>query len=277
MPRLEPPPAELVVFKDCYMSCLEVACALEDKAQFVIGSQSQLPFNKNGGEADEPPSVWDYDRLFDCLVAPDKPGRAGVRQIAANVLDELQTFYSDRSNCGRFPGVPLTLLDLAPDCLATVRSGLSKLADALGNDPTAASRAAFRGAATGPLFEKKDAEARGPMRPGNAALVDVETLCESLVKDPDAGVAEAAGLLGGALRHLVAKSTAAPGDCCRGVSIFYHPSATATKPEHEDDLLLAEMVHKPYYRDFRVNKVGDGEMQPAVQWVDIAFEQVLAD
>ncbi|MGE3841752.1 MAG: hypothetical protein AB7I50_09205 [Vicinamibacterales bacterium] len=257
------------------MSCLEVACALEGKAQFVIGSQSQLPFNKNSGEENEAPSVWDYDKLFDCLVAPDEPGRAGVRQIAATVLDELQAFYSDRSNCGRFPGVPLTLLDLAPACLATVRRDLSNLVNALGKDPNAASRAAFRGAATGPLLDNKDTEARGPMRPGNAALVDVETLCESLVKEPDAGVAEAAGLLGGTLRHLVAKSTAAPGDCCRGVSVFYHPSPAATTPKHKDDLLLAEMVHLGFYRNYNLNQAVAGAVQPAGCWVDIAFEQVL--
>ncbi len=124
------------------------------------------------------------------------------------------------------------------------------------------------------MFEKKGAEERGPMRPGDVALLDVETLCDILAQDLDARVVEAAGFLGGEVRQLVAKSTAGPGDCCRGVSVFYRPSPRAKNPPHVDDDCLANMVYPNRYRSYSVNQAVDGGKQPAMQWVDVAFEQV---
>jgi hypothetical protein len=264
-------PCDLVLFKDCWMSTLELACQLAGHAGAVIASQSQIPI-----EAD-----WPYERLFASLAELD--GVQGVLPASRfqPVLADLAELYRSDESRGPliddeqpfFPSVPVSLLDVTKSL--AIKAPLGQLVLALGrrgnglSDEQRRSRAAFDTASTGAL----------PSAAGDVALIDLKTLCEELDAFPSLRAAAAA--VRAAVDDIVVESVAhGPTGGCRGVSVFYTPSparlarvpgALRTPAGVFDTRVVLDNVLPTSYSNLQLNTgVPFGE-----RWSRIAFEQPL--
>lgn len=151
---------DLVVFKDCFMSTIELAYELRDLADYVIASQGLVPIE-----------VWPYEQLL----APLTRGRK-AEAVAPELLDALERHYEGRAKdlraaLGEGVGVseaPFALLD-------TSRAGEVSLAleDLVG--AVAASRAT-----DGNEQMMQRALTRAMSEAGDTALLEVRELCHSL-------------------------------------------------------------------------------------------------
>jgi hypothetical protein len=261
-------PCDLVLFKDCLMSTLELACQLAGHAGAVIASQSQIPI-----EAD-----WPYDRLFASLAELD--GVSGVLPAARfePLLADLAKLYESKESRAPlidgepfFPSVPLSLLDITKSL--TIKAPLGRLVLALGrkaerlSDEQQQSREAFDTAATGVL----------PSAAGDVALIDLKTLCDALhhgfpfLRDPVADVRRAVEDI------VVASEAHGPTGGCHGVSVFYTPSparlarvpqALETPVGVLDTRVVLDNVLPRSYSNLQLNK----DVPFDERWSRVAFE-----
>jgi hypothetical protein len=155
--------ADVVVFRDCWMSTLEVAYQLHGVAKFAIATQAQATLRGR----------WPYADLFAILQAT---GDGNEGAVARALTMRIGSHYDVFRNRFGFATVPFTMLDLrrVDRLTAPLRRLTRELAKSRVNPAAFASvRLALERARTG------DGESR--MRPGDRALLDVRALCDNLL------------------------------------------------------------------------------------------------
>ncbi len=90
--------ADIVVFRDCFMSTLETACQLHGKADYMIATQTVAPIA----------GVWPWLNFMSALM----PG-ASSSAVAESLVMQLAHFLDDEKNRHPFADVPYSLLDLS--------------------------------------------------------------------------------------------------------------------------------------------------------------------
>ena len=89
--------ADIVVFRDCFMSTLETACQLHGKADYMIATQTVAPIA----------GVWPWLNFMSALM----PG-ASSAAVAESLVMQLAHFLDVEKNRHPFADVPYSLLDL---------------------------------------------------------------------------------------------------------------------------------------------------------------------
>ena len=243
---------DLLVFKNCFMSALEVAAELESVAKLVIGSQSQVPIWSKKEDDTREPGVWPYDDLFSCFADHSVPVNQQAdlaMEAGRDVLTKLGSFYWLKKNRAVFSEVPYTLLNLSQ--IDAVITALNNVSTRLIGTSVNGWLAAFESAATGPLNGAA----------GNIALVDIKRLCVQLrpFAQQQVSLLEAAvqNLI---IEHKTQKRTNVP---CQGVSAFHFPSLLR-RQDCKDDYLLHDQIIPYNYSNLTV---GTGD------WYTIAWKQ----
>jgi cysteine peptidase C11 family protein len=202
--------ADVVVFRDCWMSTLEVAYQLHGVAKFAIATQGQATLRGR----------WPYADLFAILQASANGNEAAV---ARALTMRIGSHYDVRSNRFRFDTVPFTLLDLRRiDRLTTPLRRLAKeLAASRSN------RAAFPSVRRA-LERARSGNVESATRPGDNALLDLHNLCDNLLTSSRSGaLRKAAGTLKAAL-PTVSAFHHSQSNHFSGVSIYYRPLTDAS-------------------------------------------------
>jgi len=201
--------ASVVVFRDCFMNCLEAAYQLRGAADFVVATQALAPAT----------GAWPWRAFMDTLTPEASPYEAalGVARALAEYLD-------DPAHRSGFGAVPYSLLDLgAAGDVAPRLAALVEAIEAARTDPARA-RAIAKA-----LEASRVGSPESAALPGDPALLDVPTMCARLAAlrgDPVAAPAVALGRAVGA--KLVRWHHSQTRDH-QGTSLFY-------KPVRPDDL-----------------------------------------
>jgi hypothetical protein len=199
--------ADVVMFRDCFMSCLEAAYQLRTATEFVVATQALAPAT----------GAWPWRDFMRALTDDASPYDVGL-----GLTQALAAFLDDPAHRPDLEAVPYTLLDLG--AVTGVAARLKALVPAL----EAARRDPARRRACARALEasRVGSPARGKL-PGDPALVDVPTLCG----DP---VAAPAAALGEAVRSTLVRWHHSQTPHHRGVSLFYKP----VRPEQIDESYL---------------------------------------
>ena len=197
--------AEVVVFRDCWMSTLEVAYQLHGVAKFAIATQAQATLRGR----------WPYADLFAILQAMEDGNEAA---IARAMTMRIGSHYDVRANRFGFATVPFTMLDLRH--VSRLTTPLRTLARVLAESRS--SPVAFQ-AVRRALEEARSGDVESSIRPGDNALIDVRALCDNLVAISRIGkFREAAEAVKAALPRVSAFHHS-QSNHFSGVSIYYRP------------------------------------------------------
>jgi hypothetical protein len=199
--------AEVVIFRDCFMSALETAVQLRGSADFMLASQSVVPIA----------GIWPWADVLATL-GPDAASDA----VADRLASLLGAFLDVPANRGPFADAPFSLIDInATDAvIAPLTALVAALKDAR-RDPVRAARcaAAFESARIG--FPNDHAN------PGDPALIDVLTMASALTALAPDPVAGAAAALAEVVASRVVRWQHSQQGKYRGVSLYYKPSTSA--------------------------------------------------
>jgi cysteine peptidase C11 family protein len=197
--------AEVVVFRDCWMSTLEVAYQLHGVAKFAIATQAQATLRGR----------WPYADLFAILQAT---AERNEKAVARAMTMRIGTHYDSKDNRHHYATVPFTLLDLRR--VNGLTMPLRALARAL--DDARFNRAAFP-AVRRALELARSGHVDSASHPGDNALLDLHTLCSNLEKFCRVNaIRKAAQVLKSALPKVSAFHHS-QGNHFSGVSIYYQP------------------------------------------------------
>jgi len=188
------PPIDIVVFKDCFMSVLEVIYQLKEGARFVVASQAEVPL-----------AIWDYKTLFQSLIAA-----ADEKAAACALCTRLGEFYDDARHRTFFEDVPYTALDV--EAVDEVSRCFKRVVDALATEKT-------RRSDTYLTVRRALEDARG----GDRSLVDVERLCDNL--DGLENIRPHARNLKSAINQRMVRLHHARTTRFHGVSVFCSPAS----------------------------------------------------
>ena len=196
--------ADIVVFRDCFMSTLETACQLHGAADYMIATQTVAPIA----------GVWPWVNFMGTLLA-----RAPSSAVAESLVTQLAHFLDDEKNRHPFADVPYSLMDLSK--AREVIAPLKALTDALeATRPVPARSAACARA----IDAARIGAPSTPKNPGDPALLDVMTLCQGLQALEGDAVAAPARALGEVVRKkLITKHFTRTGKH-QGVSIYCKPT-----------------------------------------------------
>lgn len=195
--------AAVVVFRDCLVNTLETAYELRDVAEFMIATQSIAPIA----------GVWPWDTFLTALMPGAPSGEVGkaIGQLLGRFLDE-------PVNRDPFSNVPISLIDL--EGANAVVEPLTALAAALESARGDRRReSACAEALEGARIGYPDT----PTKPGDPALLDVLTLCDSLGGLAGDAVEGPANALGEVVRSRVVKWRHFQKEGHRGISLYYKP------------------------------------------------------
>ncbi len=201
--------ASVVIFRDCFMNCLEAAYQLRQAAEFVVATQALAPAT----------GTWPWRAFMDTLTPAASAHEAGLglAKALAGYLDEPE----HRSG---FAAVPYSLLDLAAaDDVATRLAALVEALQAARQDPARA-RACAKA-----LEASRVGSPESAAIPGDPALLDVPTLCAKLAALKGDPVAAAAVALGRVVGSRLVRWHHSQTRHHHGTSLFY-------KPVRPDDL-----------------------------------------
>jgi hypothetical protein len=234
-------PVDIVIFKDCYMATMEIACELRGLATYLIASQGLVPID-----------IWPYEAMFGKLV-----GKPDVEKVARGELRVLGERYKQSDD------VPFTLINTAHaegalHALAGVASALKTL------HPKGTQFARVRKSLANavPTF-------------GDPSLLDVRELCLALARHPSDGVRTTARALDAAtandlVMEVVAKRVWTPnaGDEKRkrsfgGISVFAYPASSA----QQDHSNISPVSSATAYRALNISSSG---------WDALALEKMPA-
>ena len=199
--------AEVVIFRDCFMSALETAVQLRGSADFMLASQSVVPIA----------GVWPWVDFLATLGAD-----AASDAVADGLARSLGAFLDDPVNRGPFADAPFSLIDIAAtDAVIAPLEALVAALKVAREDPARAARCAavFESARIG--FPNDHAN------PGDPALIDVLTMASglrALAPDP---VANAAAELADVVANRVVRWQHSQQGRFQGVSLYYKPSTPA--------------------------------------------------
>lgn len=200
--------ADVVLFRDCFMSCLEVAYQLRGATEFVVATQALAP--RTG--------TWPWRAFLKTLTDDATP-----YAVAEGMATALAAFLdASPANREKFPAVPYTVLDLsAADEVATRLTALVEALAAARQDPARrrACATAIEGARVGAVT--------GTGLPGDPALVDVPTMCARLAALSGDPVARAATALGQVVGAKLVRWHHSQTPDHLGVALFYAPVTAA--------------------------------------------------
>ncbi len=152
--------AAVIVFRDCFMNCLEAAYQLRGTAEFIVATQALAPAT----------GTWPWPSFMAGLTPDASPRAAGLA-----VAKALGAYLDEPANRSNFDTVPYSLLDLG--AAEGVGKRLAALVDAL----EAARQDPARARACGRALEaSRVGDPADPKVPGDPALLDVPTLCVRL-------------------------------------------------------------------------------------------------
>jgi len=152
--------AAVVVFRDCLVNTLETAYQLRDTAEFMIATQSLAPIA----------GVWPWDTFLTALMPS-----AGTGDVATAIGRQLARFLETPANREPYEDVPYSVINLgAAAAIAAPLKALAAALEAARDDPgrAAACAGALEAARVGYPDDVKV--------PGDPALLDVLTMCETL-------------------------------------------------------------------------------------------------
>jgi Clostripain family len=195
--------AAVVVFRDCCVNTLETAYELRDVAEFMIASQSIVPIA----------GVWPWDTFLTALM----PG-APSGDVGKAIGQQLGRFLDEPVNRGSFANVPISLIDL--DGAKAVVEPLAALTVAL---ESARGDRRRESACAEALEGARIGRSTTPTKPGDLALLDVLTLCDSLGGLAGDAVEAPANVLGEVVRSQVVKWRHFQKEGHRGISLYYKP------------------------------------------------------
>lgn len=195
--------ADVVLFRDCYMNCLETAYQLRHVTGFILASQALAPAT----------GTWPWRQFMRTLTPDASPAEVGLGLATA-----LAAYLDDEKNRAGFGTVPYTLLAL--DVMDEVAAALAAVVEALQaarRDParSRACAAALEGARVG--------SAEDSVTPGDPALLDVPTMCARLAAMRDDPVAAPAATLGALVASRLVQFHHAQSGAHRGAALFYKP------------------------------------------------------
>jgi hypothetical protein len=195
--------ASVVVFRDCFMNCLEAAYQLRGATEFVVATQALAPAT----------GTWPWPAFMQSLTPEAAPYDA-----ALGLAKALAAYLDEKDNRSGFGAVPYSLIDVA--AADDVAKNLGALAGAL----TAARRDPARARACAKALEaSRVGSPENAAIPGDPALLDVPTMCGRLARltgDPVAAAAVALGRVVGS--RLVRWHHSQTRDHL-GTSVFYKP------------------------------------------------------
>jgi hypothetical protein len=201
---------DIVLLKDCWMSTLEAACELRDGAKLMVSSQTMVPIDG-----------WPYREMFECLSTDD------TATVAAGLVDVLGDYYDIATNRPKLGEVSFGAIDV--DAARAVDEPLRALTarlEALDGLAFAASRTAVRRSSR-----------------GDAALVDIVTMCDNLSDLADGELGRHATDLSQAVKASVIAQRPEP-SIYQGLSLLYFP-AGATHVEQEQDSFIVPAFFVP--------------------------------
>jgi hypothetical protein len=198
-------PTDVVLFRDCFMSTLEVAYQLNGVARFAIASQALDPIR----------SPWPHADLFGILQTATSRNE---ERVARALALRLGTFYDDARNRYGIADVPYTLLDI--DKIDGMTRPLQMLVDALEDSRTGSKELSL---ARGALEDARRGSFRSYLRPGDRALIDVPALCANLKRTNIPSLANAATAVEEAWLP-VRRYHHTQADRYNGISAYYKPS-----------------------------------------------------
>jgi hypothetical protein len=201
--------ADVVVFRDCWMSTIEVAYQLHGVAKFAIATQGQATLRGR----------WPYADLFAILQATAVGNEAAV---ARALTMRIGTHYDLKNNRFRFATVPFTMLDLRH--VGRLTTPLRRLVKEL---TKSRSRPAAFQSVRRALERARSGNVESATRPGDIALLDLHALCDNLVTFSGSGpLRRAAHALKAAL-PTVSAFHHSQSNHFSGVSIYYPPVTSA--------------------------------------------------
>lgn len=200
--------ADVVLFRDCFMSCLEVAYQLRGATEFMVATQALAP--RTG--------TWPWRAFLKTLTADATP-----LAVAEGMAQALAAYLDARpSNREDLPAVPYTVLDLgAADEVATRLASLVEALEAARQDP------ARRRACANAIEGARVGAVAGTDLPGDPALVDVPTMCARLAALSGEPAARAAVALGRVVGSKLVRWHHSQTPHHLGAALFYAPVTPA--------------------------------------------------
>lgn len=195
--------ADVVIFRDCFMNCLEAAYQLRHVTEFVVATQALAPAT----------GTWPWRDFMRTLTDEATPYDVGL-----GLAQALAAFLDDPAHRPDLEAVPYSLLDLsAVGDVATRLTALVEALEAARRDP-----ARRRACARALESSRVGSPARGKL-PGDPALVDVPTLCRHLTALSGTAVARAAAALGEVVASKLVRWHHSQTAHHQGTSLFYKP------------------------------------------------------
>jgi hypothetical protein len=195
--------ADVIVFRDCFMNCLEAAYQLRRSADFMIATQALAPAT----------GTWPWTAFMAALT----PG-ASAYDVGLGLAGALGTYLDDPAHRSNFDAVPYSLVDLgAAETMATHLGVLTDALMAARLDPARARRCASA------LEASRVGSPDSARVPGDPALLDVPTLCAKLAALKGDPVAAAAVTLGRFVRSKLVRWHHSQTRDHLGTSLYYKP------------------------------------------------------
>ncbi len=201
--------AAVVVFRDCFMNCLEAIYQLRDSTEFIVATQALAPAV----------GTWPW-KAFMASLTPE----ASAYEAGLGLTKALAAYLDDPAHRSGFDAVPYTLIDTS--AAGQVATGLSAVVEALEaarQDPARA-RACAKALEASRVGSPESAKV-----PGDPALLDVPTMCGRLAALKGDPVAAAAVALGRVVGSRLVRWHHSQTRNHLGTSLFY-------KPVRPDDL-----------------------------------------
>ncbi len=201
--------AAVVVFRDCFMNCLEAVHQLRGSADYLVATQALAPAV----------GTWPWESFMASLTPDASPYEAGLGLAKA-----LAAHLDDAEHRSGFHAVPYSLIDTsAAEEVATRLAALTEALDTARQDPARA-RACAKALEAARVGSPESATV-----PGDPALLDVPTMCAKLAGLKGDPVAAAAVALGRVVGAKLVRWHHSQTRHHQGTSLFY-------KPVRADDL-----------------------------------------
>jgi hypothetical protein len=207
-------PAELVMFRDCFVDTLEMVYQLQGVARFMIASQSGVPI------ANE----WPWPTMLSAMMPS-----ASSSDVSRAIAMQLGSFFDVKANRGGDEAVPVSLIDIegSRSLTAPLKNLVDALESARGNP--------VRRAACARAIDRARV-GHNPARLGDPALVDVPTMCQNLQELGRDAVARTAKRVGDVVTSRVIKTYHSRSRRFRGLNIYCKP---VTKRDFERSFIEA--------------------------------------
>jgi hypothetical protein len=223
-------PADIILFRDCFMDNLETAFQLQGVARYMVATQAEEPI---AGQ-------WPWITLLTSLL-PDADSSGIARSVAAQVGNyhdvqfELATLKSDNRalaaqlgdqpknlNFVPFADVPYALIDIT--AASQVTNPLRALVQSLSEARMDPSR---RLTCSRALEAARRGNVADHANPGDPALLDLPAMCDNLQALSTDPVASSAATLGDVVRNNLIQWVYTHKHTYSGLSIHYRPATAA--------------------------------------------------